>query len=204
MYMSTHEIVQMYKEAADKNAQIEILADLNACSKGDILLVLQNEGVISGVKPKKEKSAPKTERKRRKLETIWDDELKNDVRRFLADGLPPMEIAERLGLEPQQVRNAIQRYKLREKKEDNPHAAAMASIPEMGEPTPHQSATLTASPRGEATEPLSVVSLIRDYAKCITALQAADIRNYERIVRTFCESIIEGADSIIREAEQYN
>lgn len=200
MHMSAHEIVQMYKEAADKNAQIRILADLNTCSQKDILLVLQNEGVISGVKPKKEKSAPKTERKRRKLETVWDDELKNDVRRFLADGLPPMEIAERLGLEPQQVRNAIHRYDLREEKEDNPSTGAREDEREALERADDKP---TAS-ANEHAEPLSVVSLIRDYAKCITALQAADIRNYERIVRTFCESIIEGADSIIREAEQYN
>ena len=188
--MSVHEIVQMYKEAKDKNAQIEILADLNACSKEEILMILQNEGLISGVKATK-KTTPKTTR------VVWNEEAKETVRKLLAEGLTVLEVSERMGLGISQVRNAITRFKLGKR---------MQNI----EATPHQSATLTASPQGEAgesaedkVEPLGVVSLIRDYAKCITALPSRDIRNYEKIVRTFAESIIEGADRILEEGEKY-
>lgn len=184
--MSVHEIVQMYKEAKDKNAQIEILADLNTCTENEILMILQNEGVISGVKATK-KTTPK------KTKMVWNEEAKETVRSLLGEGLTVLEVSERMGLDFSQVRNAITRFKLKREKE-----------------TPHQSATLTASPQGEAgesaedkVEPLGVVSLIRDYAKCITSLPSADIRNYEKIVRTFAESIIEGADRILEEGEKY-
>jgi len=153
------------------------------------------------VKPKKEKAAPKAANKHRAEKMTWSGEAKDEVRRLLADGLTVLEAAERMGLDYMQVRNAVTRYKLKENAKCETRNA---------EATPHQSPAATASPQGEATEsaeqkanPLSIVSLIRDYAKCITALPAADIRNYEKIVRTFAESIIEGADGILREGEKY-
>ncbi len=224
--MSVHEIVQMYKEAKDKNAQIEILADMNTCSKDDILMILQNEGLISGVKKTKaaekrtKRGAPQTlafegeeedgrsvtelsERGKRpgaQPRMTRSEEAKEQVRKLLEEGLTVLEVAERMGLDVTQVRNAVTRYKLKKAN------AKMQNI----EATPHQSATLTASPQGEAREsaedkiePLGVVSLIRDYAKCITSLPSADIRNYEKIVRTFAESIIEGADRILEEGAKY-
>ena len=194
MYMSVHEITSMYKEAADKNAQIEILADLNACSKEDILLVLQNEGLISGVKAKK-KAAPKTK-------MTWDDAAKEKVRSLLQEGLTVLKAAERMGLDYMQVRNAVTRYKLKEdrKCESNNSADAFAPCDSRGNLPRGKSVPKPA----ERVDALSVVSLIRDYAKCITALPEADIRNYEKIVRTFAESIIEGADSILKfSAKEY-
>lgn len=198
--MSTFEIVQMYKEAADKNAQIEILADLNACSKDDILLVLQNEGLISGIKTKQKKNPTTTDavplsldkggRKTRKKEAhsrmMWTEATKEQVRGLLREGLTVLEIAERMGLDFNQVRNAITRYALRQSGSGNAECEMSNEKCE-----------------GETAEPLKIVSLIRDYAKCISVLSAADIRNYEMIVRTFCESIIEGADKILKEGAKY-
>ncbi len=217
MHMSEHEIIQMYKEAADKNAQIEILADLNVCSKQEILKVLEEAGAISGVKAGKKGRAK--EMKPRKERVFWSEEMKEEARQLLREEWTVLQTAEKMGLDFGQVQNAVTRYKLRGEKE-----------------TPHQSAAPTASPQGEAgegwgcsgfftgtkgarivergektitdpeqsIEPLDVVSLIRDYAKCITALPSADIRNYEKIVRTFAESIIEGADRIINfSAKEY-
>ena len=40
LQMSDTEIVRIYKQAKDKNKQIEILADLNLCEKDDILELL--------------------------------------------------------------------------------------------------------------------------------------------------------------------
>lgn len=188
--MSVHEIVQMYKEAKDKNAQIEILADLNACSKNEILMILQNEGLISGVKATK-KTTPKTTR------MVWNEEAKETVRKLLAEGLTILEVSERMGLDFSQVRNAITRFKLREKKEDG------TNNPSVGKADSSRCTEEPVESAEDKVEPLGVVSLIRDYAKCITSLPSADIRNYEKIVRTFAESIIEGADSILREAEEY-
>ena len=200
MPMSTFEIVQMYKEAADKNAQIEILADMNLCSKEDILLVLQNEGLISGVKATK-KATSKAGKRHKAEKMTWNDEAKEQVRKLLAEGLTVLEAAERMGLDFMQVRNAVTRYKLREGGKCERNNSANMFVPcdsrgicQRGKSVPGPA---------EKVDALSVVSLIRDYAKCITALSSADIRNYEKIVRTFAESIIEGADGILREGEKY-
>ena len=218
MQMSTHEIVQMYKEAADKNAQIEILADLNVCSKQEILTILQEQGLISGVKlPKKEAKkeqksreklgSPQTlalegeeetgrsgvelsevgkrvEAKRRATRMTWTEELKDSVRRLCGEGLSNLEIAERLGLDEGQIKNAVTRYKLRK---DKPEKGAE-------ETTPKETAKRL---------PLEFVSLIRDYAKCITLISPGEIQNYREIVGAFAGSIMEAADEILCEAKKY-
>ena len=42
MWMSKDEIKSMYKHAKNKKHQIEILAELNACSKQDIIDIIEN------------------------------------------------------------------------------------------------------------------------------------------------------------------
>lgn len=42
MWMNDDEIVSSYLHAADQTKQVQILSELNACSKDDILKVLQN------------------------------------------------------------------------------------------------------------------------------------------------------------------
>lgn len=46
MYMSEEEIVGRYKRAGNKNGQIKILSELNACGKEDIMEVLKKNGAI--------------------------------------------------------------------------------------------------------------------------------------------------------------
>ena len=65
MQMSNADIVKMYREAKDKKAQIEILADLNACGKEKILDILKDGGVSPAEMPrnrKKPESDGKSER----------------------------------------------------------------------------------------------------------------------------------------------
>lgn len=181
MYMERHEIVQMYKEAKDKNAQIEILADLNACKKEEILTILQEEGLISGVKPPKKEA--KKEQMRRGAKMIWTDEAKEKVRLLLSEGLTVLEVAERMGLDAVQVRNAVTRFKLRK-------SSAKEEKKEM--PT-----------KQKKRMPIDCVSLIRDYAKCITLISPDEVQNYKEIVGAFAGSIIEAADEILQEARKY-
>ncbi len=181
MSMSTFEIVQMYKEAADKNAQIKILADLNLCTKQEILTLLQEEGVISGVKKKTQKSEGKTQAKPR---ITWDEEAKEKVRSLLREGLTVLEVAERMGLECMQVRNAVTRYKLQK---DKPEEGAEKAMPKE-----HQKRYA-----------LENVSLIRDYAKCIVLISSGEIQNYMEIAGAFAGSIVKAADEILCEAEKY-
>ena len=57
---SSEEIVEHYNRAADKYGIIEILADLNACSKERIRAILKKEGIDAPTAPVgKEKRKPK-------------------------------------------------------------------------------------------------------------------------------------------------
>ena len=51
--MTVEEIVRSYREAKDKAAQLEILADLNVCSKEEIRRVLLEGGVKQQELPRK-------------------------------------------------------------------------------------------------------------------------------------------------------
>lgn len=53
MEMTTHEIVRMYKEAADKKNQINILADMNLCTPDDIRAELIKGGIDARTLPRK-------------------------------------------------------------------------------------------------------------------------------------------------------
>lgn len=60
MWMNDEEIVSSYLHAADQTKQVQILSELNACSKDDIIKVLQgsprihNKIVGGGRSPKKD------------------------------------------------------------------------------------------------------------------------------------------------------
>lgn len=53
MEMTTHEIVRMYKDAADKKNQITILADMNLCTPDDIRAELIKGGIDPRTLPRK-------------------------------------------------------------------------------------------------------------------------------------------------------
>lgn len=61
MYMSETEIVKNYMEAKDKKNQINILKDLNCCTKEEILKVLVNNGIELPEPPKRRGRKPKAE-----------------------------------------------------------------------------------------------------------------------------------------------
>lgn len=56
--MTPEEIVRSYREALDKKHQIEVLADLNVCSKDVIRKVLIENGVKPQELPRQRKKAP--------------------------------------------------------------------------------------------------------------------------------------------------
>ncbi|MBR0483247.1 MAG: hypothetical protein IJJ69_00530 [Oscillospiraceae bacterium] len=53
MQMTNEEICQSYQQAKQKAKQIQILAELNACQKAEIIAVLEESGVQVGVRAKK-------------------------------------------------------------------------------------------------------------------------------------------------------
>ena len=56
MEMSNEEIVRRYRQAKNKRSQVNILAQLNCCSKNEIIEVLKQEGITDKQLPRAERS----------------------------------------------------------------------------------------------------------------------------------------------------
>ena len=100
MSYTDEELINLYKEAKDKNKQIGILADLKCCDVKEILEMLQENGLISGVKKKSEKGK-------------WTPERLEELQHFLNEGLCYRDIGERMGENERCIRNAVSNYKLK-------------------------------------------------------------------------------------------
>ena len=64
MQMTDKEIIRSYKEALNKRKQIEVLSDLNACPREDIVNILSAAGVYNkpGKKPAKKEDIPRVKK----------------------------------------------------------------------------------------------------------------------------------------------
>jgi len=118
--MSEFEICQQYRLAKDKNKQIQIIADLNACSVKEIMDVLKNNNLIAGM--------PTNSAKRDKP-FAWTPQIEQETEKLLSEGISITEIAERYGTKPQTIYDKRKiRKKEREKmlksvaKQDKPAA----------------------------------------------------------------------------------
>lgn len=100
MSYTDEELINLYKEAKDKNKQIGILADLKCCDVKEILEMLQENGLISGVKKKSEKGK-------------WTPERLGELQHFLDEGLCYRDIGERMGENEKCITNAVSNYKLK-------------------------------------------------------------------------------------------
>lgn len=100
MSYTDEELIELYKEAKDKNKQIGILADLKCCDVKEILEMLQENGLISGVKKKSEKGK-------------WTPERLGELQHFLDEGLCYRDIGERMGENEKCIMNAVINYKLK-------------------------------------------------------------------------------------------
>ena len=100
MSYTDEELINLYKEAKDKNKQIGILADLKCCDVKEILEMLQENGLISGVKKKSEKGK-------------WTPERLGELQHFLNEGLCYRDIGELMGENEKCIGNAVSNYKLK-------------------------------------------------------------------------------------------
>lgn len=100
MSYTDEELINLYKEAKDKNKQIGILADLKCCDVKEILEMLQENGLISGVKKKSEKGK-------------WTPERLGELQHFLDEGLCYRDIGQRMGENEKCIMNAVSNYKLK-------------------------------------------------------------------------------------------
>ena len=121
------EIIALYKQAVDKNKQIKILADLNCCSKEEILNILAEAGAISGVSKEIAKGATPqaaeptvqytqesySDKVVKRNKNKWTKESLEEVQRFIDEGLTYAEIGERMGTDKTGIQNAVNRHGLR-------------------------------------------------------------------------------------------
>ena len=114
MEMTELDIVRDYGQAANKAAQIGILADLNLCSPADIVGVLQKNGV-----PLPEDVTSKRYKEFRRPaagRVEWNEENIERLRGYVLDRLTLDEIAERFGTGTTAISKQIAKYDLRGKK----------------------------------------------------------------------------------------
>ena len=114
MEMTEFDIVRDYGQAANKAAQIGILADLNMCSPADIIGILRKNGIPlpEGVTSKRYKEFRRPAAGR----VEWNEENIERLRGYVLDGLSLDEIAERFGTGTTAVSKQIAKYDLRGKK----------------------------------------------------------------------------------------
>lgn len=126
--MTPWEICREYRQAQNKSEQVKILADLNMCSKNDIINLLAERGIEhkEGKKRGRKPSAiPKivgglTERKKieqkRNGRYIWTEERVQILLRLYDKGNKPKEIAEILGIDAKKVTAKLCRLARTERK----------------------------------------------------------------------------------------
>lgn len=95
MYMSEADICREYRQAKNKNAQVQVLADLNGTNKKIILDILQRGGEFEAKPSEPKTKAPK---KTVAIKGFWTPELTNDMLRMRDEGLSYEEIGEKLGV----------------------------------------------------------------------------------------------------------
>lgn len=213
------EIVQMYKEAADKNKQIKILAQLNCCSEAEILNILAETGVISGVKPSKMQK--KQVDKRRSERGKWTEERLEELQRFIDEGLTYEEIGERLGDSEHSIANAVYNYKLRgigsnasKKKADVVEAAAKSPAPKEANEPKEEKVQATEDDKkvkelkvkiihmqNELDDIAEVAKVVKDLVMLPCIVDAEECESFEGMVQEILYRAGELLSEIIKRAE---
>lgn len=115
MEMTEYEIIKDYGEAKNKAEQIKILADLNMCSREEIINILDKNGIPHpGARTKRSNTKNKTQKRTR---TAWDEQRIEQLRGFVNDGQTLLEISERFGVSPAAVSQQITKHNLRSEQE---------------------------------------------------------------------------------------
>lgn len=86
MYMSESEIIGKFRKADNKNEMLQILADLNGCSKSDIKSYLLEHGVSEDDFPKRGRKTNSKERKETK-----SNAAKEEIKKSVKEEVPHME-----------------------------------------------------------------------------------------------------------------
>lgn len=102
MILSEYEIIRSYKDALDKNIQVDILAQICECTKNDIENLLELNGIFTVNK------VNSTSHKKKKG-IRWADEI-NNLKALRAKGYSMKECGEMYGVSNHTIRDALRRY----------------------------------------------------------------------------------------------
>ena len=112
MLMDEHEICLNYKQAKNKNAQIEILADLNSVKPSEITTILARNNMISGITSKMIKPNGFTGTVAQKPScTKWTKEMEVALLKDWEKGLSLLDLAEKFGVTKSSIQNKLSRIK---------------------------------------------------------------------------------------------
>ena len=197
----TYEIVQMYKEAADKNKQIKILAELNCCSEKDIVNILVEEGVISGVKPinKNTFSGDKID-KRQSERGKWTEERLKELQGLLDEGLEVSKIAERMGENKQCIHDAIRKYIKGNKTAKKAVPAKKEQMSTEKQNVVSLSKYVTVINRIDDMRAAAVVA--KDICNIICMFSEQEMEDYESTVQTLVYSVGELLNNVINKGSE--
>ncbi len=189
----------MYKEAADKNKQIEILADLNCCSKEEIFNILAEEGCISGVKPKTAKNVNQVD-KRQSERGKWTEERLLELKNFVEQGIPRGEIAERMGETPQAISDAKRKYIKGNKVAKKSVPAKKEQMSTEKQNVVSLSKYVTVINRIDDMRAAAVVA--RDICNIVGMFSEQEMEDYESTVQTLVYSVGKLLDDIINKGSE--
>ena len=153
------DICAQYNRAKNKQAAIAMMAHKYRCKESRIRRTLQENGVVLpdpqpaplrgipaqqeelislaraglGTEPPDPEDLPPARPKGQKM--IWNQERKNELRRYHEEGLTSLEIAERMGCTKSAVDSQLTRQRLRQQPTDRPKTAG-ADQPEPKQPSP--------------------------------------------------------------------
>lgn len=186
MIMDAGEICRSYAAAKNKNDQIKVLADLNDCSTQEILDVLTDGGMISGMPvvssgtKAADKSGRKSVKKKSASTVRWTADGERELIRMYEAGVSSIEMAEKLGREQKQVLNKV--HYLRKKgyiftpdKPDKQPSSDASEVPEtadnLTEGSPAKSSQEDVPARPPGINPLGM--LFDNLAPYMTVVSAA-------------------------------
>lgn len=117
MQMSENEIVRDYRQAKNKGHQVGILAELNLCTKEEIISILKSNGVSQAELP----------RNRKKTESEGQSKAESDVNQKQQEKEPVAAVTEEL---PEIVKEVICRQMEQEQEAIDYHSGRLKELNE--------------------------------------------------------------------------
>ena len=112
MEMTAYEICQSYRNAASRNKQVKILAELNMCGKNDIIRILSENGIVHRIRKDNRGARSKSvigvaQKTKRQARYKWTDEETQKLMKLHEKCYYPEEIAEIMSIDVKRITNKL-------------------------------------------------------------------------------------------------